>query len=53
MNDIDGTWSPMGWVAIEPVLNTEPSLEEKLDALMAHLGLEFKKIPEKLEVKKK
>lgn len=29
----------------------KPSLEDKLNALMEYLGLEFEKIPEKLKVK--
>lgn len=33
--------------------NDNAMLGAKLDALMEHLGLEFKKVPEKLEVKKK
>ena len=46
----DTTWNYV--VRVQDV-SGEPSLEEKLDALMEHLGLEFKKVPEKLEIKEK
>ena len=48
----EGTNGGYGGIIIGTVLDNKPSLEEKLDALMEHLGLEFKNVPEKLEVKK-